>query len=244
MSTSYDRNKALFDELDRIKAAGVKNPVIKEMDDRTAMAVRFKEAAKEIEKKTKVPQNEVMEDIYRTVVIDSRNDFTGKLPEALFTEYFLPVFKQTPEEIEKLTQQERAIRDQLLQDWVKVAGGVFNEVNIIDQAGNILFTVPALKSTAVINPKKNENHPGFSHVVATARLMEFQSPTKSLEYQKKEFTKTLLSQVEKKGVYKTDEERWIDIFNRYGGMKSEQSTSTSNTNTTSNNEFDDEIVYD
>ena len=76
MSTSYDRNKALFDELDRIKAAGVKNPVIKEMDDRTAMAVRFKEAAKEIEKKTKVPQNEVMVEIYRTVVIDPNKDYT------------------------------------------------------------------------------------------------------------------------------------------------------------------------
>ena len=241
MST-YEKNKALFEQLDRIKAAGSKQPITKQIDDRTAMTIRFKEAGKELDKKTNSLHMEVMENIYQSVVVDSRVDYTGRLPEALFKEYFLPIFKQSPEEIAKLSPEDTKNRERLLSDWVKVAGGHYNEVDIIDDAGNVLFSVPALLRTAVINPKKDDRHPGFSAIIAHANLLEHQSPTRSLDFQKKEFTKKAVSIYDKSGVYKEEEQRWLDIFNRY---KSEASTKSDSTSTTASSaEFDDELVYD
>ena len=115
MST-YEKNKALFEQLDRIKAAGSKQPITKQIDDRTAMTIRFKKAGEEIEKRTRMSVNKVVEEVHQEVVIGSRNDFTGRLPEVLFKEYFLPVFKQTPEEIANLSPEDAKTRERLLSD--------------------------------------------------------------------------------------------------------------------------------
>ena len=181
-----------------------------------------------------------MEDIYNAVVVDTGTDYVGKVPESLFVEYFLPMFKQTVEEVEALDSEGKERREKLYTDWVKLAGGHFNEVAVVDGQGNTLFKVPAMQTTRIINPARKENAPGFSAIIKQASLLELQSPVRGLDFQKKELTGKLLQMASNKSAHLDDERRWMEIFARYAPETPKQTTTTS----ASSNNFDDEIEYD
>jgi len=56
------------------------------------------------------------------------------LPEAIFVEYFLDMF----------LHPEKHIESTLRSKWVELAGGYYNEVDVVGNDGNKIFTVPGL----------------------------------------------------------------------------------------------------
>lgn len=81
-----------------------------------------------------------MNDAHQAIMDDS---IKGRLPENIFVDYFLPYFSGNLP-INKTSK--------VLTDWISVAGSAVAEVDIIDREANVLFTVPPIMDTTVINP--------------------------------------------------------------------------------------------
>jgi len=81
----------------------------------------------------------------------------GKLSEKIFVQYFLPYFSgKTP------------ITEEVINQWVSVAGGMTREVDIVDGKGEFLFTVPALYDTGTVTVRDDKI--SIFDVVSTANL--------------------------------------------------------------------------
>lgn len=126
-----------------------------------------------------------------------------KLPEHIFTSYFLPYFAGLVE------------ANQHVPDWISVAGSPSQQVDIINTAGVVLFTVPALLSTTHIQRLRPDGSLPFVSIVAMANALGTQSPVQAEEL----FINSMLEryrQVHNSDYTPTDIElRWIKIFARY-----------------------------
>ena len=127
-----------------------------------------------------------------------------RLPERHFKEIFLPLFAGDTE----LTYEVK------LDNWVKVAGSPFQAVDIHDNAGKVLFTVPPLMDRSAVNPI-NDDGPNISHVVASANQYARVHPNMGLQHLNAELTKRALIMKVPQSVRKNIE-AWNSIFERYG----------------------------
>lgn len=66
-----------------------------------------------------------------------------RIPEQIFREGFLPFF----------TGQEKNPNQSHMANWIAIAGSPTSEVDVVDDADNLLFTVPAMMSTSAISLK-------------------------------------------------------------------------------------------
>lgn len=91
----------------------------------------------------------------------------SQLPEVLFYKNFLPYFtgQVTPEQSDQLTAQ-----------WIGIAGNPTREVDLIDNAGNVTVTVPALYDThslSILRPiDRVQTSPSVSQIVNATKLKE------------------------------------------------------------------------
>lgn len=126
-------------------------------------------------------------------------------PEALFVEHFLPLFAG---EVQPTIHVNYTT-------WVdKVAGGTMMPVDIVDEKGVVLFTVPAMFSDSVLEQTK----PGaqaMTHIERQySRLKEFDAAG-SQRYLSKMLSGMHIKEKPTQEVY--DNMRvWNDIFKRYG----------------------------
>lgn len=155
----------------------------------------------------------------------------NKLPEYIFLQSFFPYFSG----VKPITE-----KDDVLGQWVSVAGTPMDEVDIIDDKGTVLFRVPPLVDTSIINPLRSENNNiGIYAIISLAnqhrnnipavgeRLLRDNLAVKAVEIQKKS------------EVFETNEQRWISIFARYN-----QSSNNSGLSTASkSNLTDDDLVF-
>lgn len=128
-----------------------------------------------------------------------------RLPEYIFKESFLPYFTGMKEV--------DASSDILLQ-WISVAGTPTSEVEIIDETGKALFRVPPIIDTSIINPLRTEGNNISIHAIislsnqANIPIVGERSLIDNLSVKAKEIQK-------RSEVFETNEQRWLDIFNRY-----------------------------
>lgn len=155
-----------------------------------------------------------------------------QLPERIFVESFLPYFSGT-KEISNL--------DQVLVNWVGVAGTPMDEVEIIDEQGKALYRVPPIIDTSIINPMRSENNNvGIYSIIALANQYRNNIPavgervlTDNLAIKAKELQK-------KSEVFEQNEKRWIEIFKRYNIAGQ---TNTPQLSNNSGNLTDDDLVF-
>lgn len=134
-----------------------------------------------------------------------REEDYAKIPENLFSNYFLKALaglEDSPEKIEL---------------FYRGAGGYNQPVNVVDTQGNILFQVPALASTSQINPlPENDTAPTFTSIMNAAELLKHRSPLQAKEYMKGFLYKRLVDAHKKGHKSSSLEEQWKKIFERYG----------------------------
>lgn len=135
----------------------------------------------------------------------------NKLPEHLFVNTFLPFFSG------ELSLNEKP---DLLLTWYSIAGSQFNEVDIINPKGEIIFTVPAIADRTIINPLKTTNsNVTLSDIVALSKQYETSLPIVA----ENKLVQNLLAKEkelrEKSTDYNNNEIRWINILSRYGKIK-------------------------
>ena len=185
----------------------------------------------------------ILKDIYQVAVVEGNKDYNGNIPEYIFVGYFLPYFRERIENPEELTEEKRAYRKQVLEDWIKVAGTFFNEVNVLNNTGNVLFVVPALVNSEIFNPVRKEDSKPFGEIAAMGELYNQLSPAKSQEMTNASLDKRLKEMADGKHKFLPNEVRWKEIFKRYSGdddvKESEQEQSKGSGALT-----DDDIIYD
>ncbi len=142
-----------------------------------------------------------------------------RLPETLFVEFFLPLFRGD-------------IKDPLLVEefrtkWFTIARHPQGEVNIIDERGNILFTTPSYSYTKMFDPTKADTSGSFKDLISIANQMGSSNPIRAKQYLENNLVKKFDAMRIKGHVLTKEEERWIEIFRRYPS-KNDDNTSIGN----------------
>ena len=152
----------------------------------------------------------------------------AKLPEDIFVEYFLEHFKYGGGDI----------NNPLNIKWVELSGSVYNEVDIIDDMGNVIYTVPPLLDRATVDEEAIKLN--FSNIAATYVLKSNNLPSVGVNYLNNKIG-NLDKMVESKNtnIYS---ERWASVFNRYNTPK--EPVQEQQVTTPINNNDDTFIVYD
>ena len=146
------------------------------------------------------PGSEIIEG-YKAIM--SLNSTNKQFPEHLFVEGFLRMFAgyETHPDI-------------TIGRWVSIAGTPFSEVDIINQNGEVLFTVPPIYERKVLTPELSSGGSSISAVAATYEKLSAQSP-----YRAEAFLNNQLNNINKTN--NMDEYRGVgaarfaQIFKRY-----------------------------
>lgn len=131
----------------------------------------------------------------------------AKLPENLFVEFFLPLFRG---EI-----VDPAMVDDYRRKWFTIAGHPQGEVNIINEAGEVLFTTPSYSYTKMFDPTKSDVGGSFKDLVTMANQLGRANPVRAKQYLENNLVQKFDSMRIKGHVLTKEEERWIAIFQRY-----------------------------
>ena len=157
--------------------------------------------------------------IFDALVVQS---YKPKYPERIFVENFLPVFSG-----------ERSMSMEALNDWIGIAGSVTNEVDIVDPANKVLYSVPALLDTNVIDIASRDSRP-LDHIYGEFDLRKNNIPTAAQAFLKSELTKKANGIIKQEN--NVSAERWKDILDRYGKLPKEEVKIIE--------DDDDELIYD
>lgn len=134
-----------------------------------------------------------------------RQDSVVTIPEENFVRVFLPFFNG---------DEELNIYNVTMRHWHGVAGGPFNEVNVADRNGNIIYTVPPVFDNTAISVKETSVRDGLTEMINVVGLMAHQSPIKSSN-----FLRNYLTELHERMVDKTFVLEhilaWNKIFLRY-----------------------------
>lgn len=132
------------------------------------------------------------------------------IPEIVFTNYFLNFFFN-------IATGQGDVNEGLMLKWLELANGWYNEVNVIDTQGNVLFTVPSLYRTNIISHEhlKNVNFTMLGRIYKTRAT---RTPEEGLNVLYEEFAKL------PKCLFPDENNElgliWRSIFVRYGLLAS------------------------
>lgn len=141
------------------------------------------------------------EELLNSIIVEK-----NKLPEKLFVTNFLPVFSGEVL-IEKVPD--------FIPIWVSVAGSPTAAVDIVDEKGTVLFTVPAIFDTNFIDPRHRAGKMDFSEIVRFAKLHGNISPAQEQNVFLGEVSKKINDMAKTSPKYKENLDLWTNIFNRY-----------------------------
>lgn len=138
--------------------------------------------------------------IHQALVVNTE---VKKIPEATFVKEILPI----------LTGEVISAEFPLL--MAAVAGSPFSEVDVINDAGETIFRMPALLERNIISHEEASKRGSMASMLITAEMMVRQSPQRAEKYLEHEFNG--------RGIAKNRDEiinqrikRWNDILVRYG----------------------------
>jgi hypothetical protein len=150
-------------------------------------------------------------DVFDALVVNSDK---GRLPEEIFKSYFLPYFSgEIP-----LTNTS------VIPDWISVAGSMVSEVDILDNTGNTLFTVPSLFNTNIINRINDDSH-NLNEIYTSFEAQKSNIPAVANNFLMNELDNKAKSIVTPT-IDSNSETKWNDILKRYGKISSSTSTSS------------------
>jgi hypothetical protein len=125
-------------------------------------------------------------------------------PEPLFRQHFLPFF----------SGQAKATREINFSVWIeKVAGGESRAVDVVDENGNVLFTVPGLHDQGGVELTKSGR--GMTHVERQYVRLKEVSISDSQEFLASSLTSMHIAATTP-DVARANAKAWNDIFRRYG----------------------------
>lgn len=160
------------------------------------------------------------------------NNVNNCLPESLFVEHFLPYFlgEQVTEEKQKT----------VITEWISVAGTPMASVDIIDPQSNVLFTVPPLYDTDIINISKRRAGNSLQDVYHEYELRGVSLPVAAQNFLASALINKTQEIVDPSKADPQLSEQWESIRKRYrqGDAQGTVKSASQNSNP------DDDVIYD
>lgn len=128
-----------------------------------------------------------------------------KMEEELFVGYFLPHF---------CNKVPISTQPAIIAQWISIAGSPMSEVDVIDRAGEILYTVPSLFDTSIINVAERKVGDSIADISAEFDLRNNNIPAVAQTFLRNQLQRKL--SIVNKHVNDTAQQRWQLIFTRYG----------------------------
>ena len=159
-------------------------------------------AAKALIQKNTAIQHE-MNRVYSDLVVSQPK---GKLSEEVFVQYFLPFFSgKSPEG-----------SDKKMGEWIGVAGNATAEVDIVDQRGEVLFTVPSMMNSNALDISNRKVGDTIGEMVSNYKLREAHIPVTGQNYINHVSAEKVERMVHRENLpLSQTEQRWMSIFDRY-----------------------------
>ncbi len=165
-----------------------------------------------IQQTTENHYKEFINDIQNCLNSKINKEHNARISEDNFVNVFLPFFAG-----------EENIYDVSLGNWVSVASmsghlsaGQFREVDVVDNEGNILFTVPPILDRDAIKPAKLDDRATLPILMEQANLLGAIKPSLKINMQNKIFNSLLDKMDNGNERARSYLVRWNDIFTRYG----------------------------
>lgn len=157
-----------------------------------------------------------------------------KLPENVFVYHFLPWFAGTSTD-----------KNVNAAAWVDIAGSANVPVHIVDNSGEILYTIPPLFDRTIVQTSSaDRDMPGMNHVLITFDQLSRISPRRAELYYLQELEKRKI--LDDKTIKLREKVKfWNDLFKRYGLPLIEVNLKEDikeNKDTPPQLEFDDDIL--
>lgn len=170
----------------------------------------IKNELEEYNKILKEETNEVTRKLINEIsdVMDKDEQIRGRIPEDMFVDNFLNYFKNI--------KDAKPEQDPLMHQWINISGSVYNEVELVDKAGNIVAIIPPLISKSAIALDKLDNVE-FCEIGEHYKLLSANDGIRAHN-----FVTTELSQLPKCIDKQSTEgyaSRWVRIFERYSDKK-------------------------
>lgn len=158
----------------------------------------------------------------------------GKLPEYLFVSNFLPYF---------CGERLMSANPNVFPMWVSIAGSATSEVDILNDRGETIFSVPALVDLSTIDPvRKPGDASALGQIAGMAKMHANQTPTAGTNYMNAKLAEKFNKIVTRSETFTTNQERWNAIFARYG--KGARTVATNSPTTESSGKLtDDDMVF-
>lgn len=180
----------------------------------------------QIDQKNQFTQ-EATDDLFDAMIVNNKNNV---LPEHIFTQYFLPYFAGKLPITKETT---------VMVDWVSVAGSPVAEVDIIDGNSNVMFTVPSLFDTKIINPTRDVSEETLGQIYGLYSLKTNNLPVVATRYLNNALDQKTEVMIEEPS---TKDTRWNDILTRYNMQPID--SNTENATSSKHQEVDDDLIYE
>lgn len=153
------------------------------------------------------------DEIYNSLVVEANNKV---IPEDLFKNYFLPHFSG---------HAPISINSKVMTEWIGIAGTPTSEVDVADASGQVIFTVPSLFDTNIIDAMKRKVGESFHDIYNEFELRNNNIPVVANNFLNNELSKKLAI-VDTGAKDPTIAGRWDSIFARYGVIPASSSLET------------------
>lgn len=192
----------------------------------------------DLEKVNKIIENNTLaelkafgENSYQAIVADGSKNV---ISEEAFKQSFLPYFSGNVGAVGNRN---------VITEWISVAGTAMSEVDVINDKREVLFTVPALFDSNVIDLTKRVTGSSIGEIVEDYNLRKDATPyaaknivNDSLDRKLKEIT------TDTAPIRQTTAERWIAIMGRYGIAPPSDRLPSQPVN--ESKEGDDDVIYE
>lgn len=170
---------------------------------------RIKQQQQDVQKSVLDDMKRKGDEYFDLIVNDAAREIK-RLPEATFVKSFLPYFCGE-EPIEG--------RNNIIALWIGIAGSTTSKVNIVDNKGEVIFTVPPINDTSIIDVNNKNKGQGFKNIVQNYQLYANQTPASADNYLNRTIGGRLDRLRAESEVFNQNEAIWVSIFQRYGKMK-------------------------
>lgn len=143
--------------------------------------------------------------IHEALVLDTTG-IVNKLPESVFVEVFLPYFAG-----EKQITKENSV----MNDWVSIAGTPNNEVAIVGADGTVLYRVPAIYDTSILNVTHRNKGESLNEIYTHYDLQQNNLPVVAERFLTDSLTHKVPSMLDPQKLDSVSQ-RWAAILATYG----------------------------
>jgi hypothetical protein len=171
------------------------------------------------------------EELFFNGIIKASQEARTRLPEEVFVKHFLPFFSG---------QQSIKENPEVIPSWIGIAGSPTSPVDVINDSGEVLYTVPGFYDTTVIKANSRFRDSSLGETMVQYEMDKSVIPQRANNRINKELERKLPGIFQESSIHAENKKSWDTIFKRYGIKEDIETKKEHNENTT----VRDDLEYD